>query len=214
MHQVVPFNTTRENEGQMSELLLSCHACDLLHKHKEVPPGGSARCARCGSSLYRPKQNSLNRTLAFTLAGVVFYLIANTYPFLGFEIGAQYQETTLATGIHYLYQQEMMLIATLVLITIIIVPAIHLLCLLYILLPLRVNRVPRHLAKVFRLYLLLKPWGMLEIFMLGILVSAVKLVKMATIVPGVALFAFFTLIFIMAALTVALDDHLIWGKIK
>lgn len=198
----------------MTEHFLSCHACDLLHKHTKVPPGGSARCIRCGSSLYRPKQNSLQRTLAFTLSGVIFYLIANTYPFLGFKIGSQYQETTLATGIHYLYQQDMLIIATLVLFTIIIVPAVHLSCLLYILLPLRVNRVPRSLSKVFGLYLLLKPWGMLEIFMLGILVSAVKLVKMATIVPGVALFAFFALIFVMAALTVVLDEHLIWERVK
>ncbi len=103
--------------------------------------------------------------------------------------------------------------ATLVLLTVVVVPAVHLLSMLYILVPLQADRVPRYLAHVFRLTIFLKPWGMMEVFMLGILVSVVKLVKMATIIPGVALFTFLALIFVQAAMTVTLDDHLIWQRI-
>lgn len=196
-----------------STQLIACHACDLLHQIGEIPAGGSARCCRCGSSLYRPKEDSLNRTFALAVAGVIFFLIANSYPFLGFQIGSQIRETTLATGVFQLYQQGMSIIATLVLFTVVVVPALQLLCVLYILIPLRVNRVPLYLARVFRLYLFLKPWGMVEIFMLGILVAGFKLIKMATIIPGVALFAFMALIFVLAAMTVAFDEHLVWEKI-
>jgi paraquat-inducible protein A len=196
-----------------NEHFIACHACDLLHKIVKVPLGGAARCSRCGSSLYRPKRDSINRTYALTLAGIILYLIANTHPFLGFQIGSQIRETSLATGIYQLYLQDMKVIATLVLFTVVIVPATHLLCMLYMLVPLRVNRVPRFLAPVFRLYLVLKPWGMMEIFMLGILVAGFKLVKMATIIPGIALFAFMALIFVLASTTVTFDEHLIWEKI-
>jgi paraquat-inducible protein A len=192
---------------------MACHECDLVHQLGEIPPGGSARCSRCGASLYRPKRDSFNRTLALTLTGVILYLIANTHPFLGFQIGSQIRETTLATGIYQLFQQDMIPMATLVLFTVVMVPAIHLLGMLYILVPLRSGRVPRHLARVFRLLIFLKPWGMMEVFMLGILVSVVKLVKMATIIPGVALFAFLALIFVLAAAAVTLDDHLVWQQI-
>ena len=193
---------------------LACHECDLLHALGEVPMGSGARCARCGASLYRPKPDSLNRTLALTLAGVILFVIANTYPFLGFKIGAQVRETTLATGIHQLFLQDMQLIATLVLLTVVVVPAFHLASMLYILVSLHLKRAPRHLALVFRLIHSLKPWGMMEIFMLGILVSVVKLAKMATILPGVALYAFLALIFILAAMTATLDDHLVWERIE
>jgi paraquat-inducible protein A len=124
------------------------------------------------------------------------------------------RETTLATGIVELFRQDMNIIASLVLLTVVIVPAVHLLSMLYILVPLKSNKVPRYLAHAFRLIITLKPWGMMEVFMLGILVSAVKLVKMATILPGVALFAFMSLIFVLAAMTVTLDDHLIWEQIE
>mgnify|MGYP000632751078 CR=1 FL=1 len=192
---------------------IACHECDLVHRLEEIPSGGAARCARCGASLYRPKRDSFNRTLALAVAGVILYLIANTHPFLGFKIGSQIRETTLATGIYQLYLQGMVPIATLVLFTVVLVPAIHLVSMLYILVPLNRQRVPRHLARVYRLVLFLKPWGMVEIFMLGILVSVVKLVKMATIIPGVALFAFLGLIFTLAAMAVTLDDHLLWEQI-
>ena len=193
---------------------LACHECDLVHQVGDVPSGGGARCACCGAVLYRPKRDSLNRTLALTVAGVILFMIANTYPFLGFKIGAQVRETTLATGIYQLYRQEMATLAMVVLFTVVLAPAVHLASLLYILVPLQRGRVPRHLTRVFALVQRLKPWVMMEIFMLGILVSVVKLAKMATIIPGVALYAFFGLIFMLAAMAVTLDDHLVWDHIE
>ncbi|PIE72117.1 MAG: paraquat-inducible protein A [Deltaproteobacteria bacterium] len=201
-------------QRQMKEQLIACRACDLLHRVHTVPNGGAAYCSRCGTPLYKPKHDSINRTLAFAVAGAIFFIIANTLPFLSFKIGAQIQETTLITGIAQLYQQGMYLIAALVLFTVVLVPAIHLIAMLYILTPRLDERTPRFLAPVFRLYNILKPWGMLEIFLLGILVSLIKLVKMATIVPGTALYAFFALIFTLAAMAVTLDAHEIWEKVN
>jgi paraquat-inducible protein A len=193
--------------------LIACHECDLVHKLPEVPAGGVARCLRCESTLYRPRKDSLNRTLALALAGSILLIIANTFPFIAFKIGSQVRETTLATGIYELYNQHMGIIASLVLITVVIVPAINLFCLLYIILPLQMKRVPKFMVPVFRLYLLLKPWGMLEIFMLGIIVSGFKLIKMASLIPGLSLFAFFGLVFVLTLIIVTLDEHLIWEKV-
>lgn len=192
---------------------IACHECDLVHRLPEVPAGSAARCRRCEALLYRPAADSLNRTLALTIAGIVLFIIANTFPFIGFEIQAQARETTLATGIYELYRQDMWLIATLVLITVVVIPLINLCSLLYILLPLQLNRVPKFLAPALRLYIVLKPWGMMEIFMLGILVSGFKLIKMASLIPGLSLFAFAVLIFVLSTIISTLDEHIIWEKI-
>lgn len=195
------------------EQFIACHECDLIHKLPDIPDGGAARCLRCDATLYRPRKDSLNRTLALTIAGIILFVIANTFPFIGFNIQAQIRETTLATGIYELYHQEMGIIATLVLITVVIIPLISLCCLLYILIPLQQQRVPKFLAPVFRLYLFLKPWGMMEIFLLGILVSGFKLIKMAAIIPGLSLFAFSILILVLSTIVTTLDEHIIWEKI-
>jgi len=86
--------------------------------------------------------------------------------------------------------------------------------LLYVLVPLRLNRIPWKLKEVFRFIQSLRPWAMMEVFMLGILVSIAKLSKMATIVPGIAVFAFMALIFILAASLAVLDPHAVWERIK
>ncbi len=193
--------------------LIACHQCDLLHQRRPLPPDGTARCVRCGAALYRRKRNSLDRVLALTVAGLILFVIANVYPFLTFRLEAQIQETNLITGVLELYQQGMWIVAGVVLLTTIALPFLELTGMLFVLLPLKMRRRPWKLALLFRTVRAFRPWGMMEVFMIGILVAAVKLVKMASIIPGIALYAFMVLIFILAASAAALDPHIVWKKL-
>ncbi len=195
------------------QTLIACHECDLLQRVPTPPPGGSAKCPRCGAVLYRHKIDSINRTLALTIAGLILFVVANTFPFLEFHMQGQETKTRLFSGVLDLYDQGMEGLALLVLLTTIVVPALQLALMLYVLVPLKLNRRPWKLAQVFRFFRELTPWSMMEVFMLGILVSVVKLVGMATIVPGLALVAFAVLIFVLAASTAALDEHEVWARV-
>jgi paraquat-inducible protein A len=192
--------------------MIACHECDLIHRIRTLPPKGSANCIRCGAVLYKHKPNSLDRTLAFAMAGLILFILANSFPFLGLKIGVQFRETNLITGIYELYVQDMQVIAILVLLTTVLVPFTQMMCLFYILLPLKFGRLPKRLPWVFRFLQSIQPWGMMEVFMVGILVSVVKLAKMAKIIPGISLYSFLALIFVLTAMTVSLDAHLIWQK--
>jgi paraquat-inducible protein A len=189
---------------------IACHECDVIHRIKPLPGKEVAHCIRCDAVLYKHKPNSLDRTLAFAMAGLILFILANSFPFLALRIGSQVRETTLITGIYELYVQGMQVIAILVLLTTVLVPFIQMLCLLYILLPLKFHRLPKGLPRVFRFVNNVGPWGMMEVFMVGILVSLVKLAGMAKIIPGISVYAFLALIFVLAAMTVSLDSHLIW----
>jgi len=192
--------------------LIACHECDLIHRVKPLPIKGVANCTRCGSVLYRHKPNSLERTLALSLAGLVLFVLANSFPFLALKMESQLHQTNLISGINELYSQGMQGLAVVVLLTTILAPLAQLLGMLYLLLPLRHDRVPPQFAPIFRLVRGLQPWSMMEVFMLGILVSAVKLAKMAQIVPGIAIYSFFGLIVVLTAATVSLDPHEIWHR--
>jgi paraquat-inducible protein A len=101
-----------------------------------------------------------------------------------------------------------------VLLTCVLVPLAQMAGLLYLLVPLKSNRPPpRQASQVLRLLQHVSPWGMLEIFMLGILVALVKLGKMATIVPGISVFAFGLLVLVMAAAITVLDLSLLWERL-
>ena len=197
----------------MTKSLIACHECDLLHRVQPLPEGGAARCVRCGALLYYQKKDSLDRTLALTIAGLVLFIVANTFPFLAMKSGGLVRETTLITGIKGLYLQGMEALALLVFLTSILVPLVQIAGMLYVLVPLKVNRVPRNLALVYRFLRSLQPWGMMEVFMLGILVSYVKLGKMAKIVPGLAIYSFVVLIFVLAGAAASLDPRIVWDRL-
>ena len=194
--------------------LIACHECDLLQLSRALPMGATARCSRCGAVLYRRKRNSLDRVLALTIAGLILFTVANVYPFLTFRLEAQIQETTLITGIIELYNQGMWIVAGVVLLTSIVMPLLELTGTLYVLLPLKFNRRPWSLPLFFRMVRIFKPWGMMEVFMVGILVAFVKLSKMASIIPGMALYSFMVLIFVMAASAASLDPHIVWNRVE
>jgi paraquat-inducible protein A len=194
--------------------LIACQDCDLLNWIGQVPPGGVARCQRCRAVLQTHKRNSVNRTLAFASAGLILFVVANSFPFLDFRMQGQATQTTLITGVKDLYAQGMVLLSLLVLVTTILVPALQLLLMLYVLAPLKLDRSPWGFAQALRLLKHTMPWSMLEVFMLGILVAVVKLADMATIVPGLALWSFALLIFALAAMTASFDAEVVWERVQ
>jgi len=193
--------------------IMACHECDLLHQIPAVPEGRVATCSRCGAVLFRSKRNSLDRTIAMNLAGLILYAVAVSFPFLAINVQGIVRQTGLVTGMKVLYQQGMSGLALVVILTCILLPLMEMLGLLYILVPLKLGRKAPGAVHLFHWVRHLSPWGMMEIFMLGILVSMVKLVKMATIVPGSALWAFIVLIFVLAGSSASLDAHLVWEKL-
>jgi len=189
---------------------MACHDCDLLHRIPAISEGMTARCCRCGALLAKPKHDSLERTLVLAITGLILLVMANSFPFLGFKLHGQVQHTLLLTGIRQFYTSGMPWLALLVLFTSVIAPLAQLLALIYILLPLKFQRRSPGMFHVFRWMQQLQPWSMMEVFMVGILVSMVKLAKTAQILPDVALFCFMALIFVLAACLASLDPHMVW----
>jgi len=82
-----------------------------------------------------------------------------------------------------------------------------------VLLPLKLNRHPRQMAAVFKLVEVLRPWAMMEVYLLGVFVAYVKLVELATIDLGIALYSFVALIGVVAAADASLEPHAVWRRI-
>lgn len=196
----------------MTHTLIACHDCDLLHRQQPLPEKSKARCCRCGALLYVNAPQSIDHILAFAITGLILLLIANFYPFLSLESQGTILETSLITGAIILSKQSMAGVAMLVFLTSMLIPGTLLCALIYVLWPTRQGiRLPA-IRRVFRLAVALRPWSMTEVFLLGILVSVVKLAKLATIIPGTALFSFLALVFVLAAVSVLLNPHAIWEK--
>ena len=194
---------------------VACLECDLLHRKVNLPPDGEARCTRCGARLYQSARPHANeRALALTLAASVLFVLANVFPILALEVQGVHSSTTLFGAVRSLWDEEARAVAALVFATTILVPAAELLGLIWVLAALR--RGSRAWGAVPMLHFIesVKPWGMVEVFVLGVLVSLVKLAHIATVEAGVALFSFGALMALVAAAAAAFDADAAWMQLE
>lgn len=193
---------------------IACQQCDLLQQEIELPPGGTAVCSRCNAPMYRSTPHGLERALICTIVSIVLFLLANTYPIVGLELQETRNATTLFGSVVYLYQHDLESVAALVFTTTLLIPSIELAAMLYILLPLRLGYVARGLPQVLRLVQIIHPWGMIEVFMLGIIVSVVRTSNFATVEPGLALWSFAVLMLTLIASAFYFNERDLWACVK
>jgi len=194
--------------------LIACHECDLLQREVALPPGGKAICPRCQTTLYTHSIDSIDRALALMLGAALLFVIGNVFPVVSMEIQGQRTEALVWQGAWRLHQEGETLVGVTVFLTAFLFPLLQIAGLLAILLPLRLGLTPRYLVPAFRLVEQSKPWSMVEVFMLGVLVSLVKLAHMATVVPGVGMWAFFGLIVLLAWASSTLNPHEVWARLE
>lgn len=186
-----------------------------MHRRVPLPPGGEARCTRCGAHLYRRTPPGANeRALALALTACILFVIANVYPIVGVEVQGMHNSTTLLGAVRDLWNEEAWAVAALVLFTTIAVPAIELIGLTWVLVALRQGTRSRWVVAILHFIESVKPWGMVEVFVLGVLVSLVKLAHIATVEPGVALFSFGALMVFIAAASAAFDPGAAWLQLE
>ncbi len=198
--------------GYAPDGLIACHACDGAHRIVPLPVGGRALCARCGTLLYRNLPHSLDRSAALYLAAFLLFVIANTFPFVSLKYGDRVEQSLLVSGAFALQKAGMGELGLLVLLTSVVFPFLTIAGMLYLLLPLRMGWRPVWMTPVWRLVRAISPWSLIGVFMLGLLVSVVKLQDLATIIPGIALYAFIGLLVVSTAATACFDPAALWPR--
>lgn len=197
----------------VTQTLIACPACDLLHHRRDLAIAATARCCRCGSVLYRSINPNLDSPLALTVAAIILLVLANCFPFISLGLNGHTEQARLVTGVISLMDAGWVMLSILVLLTGIIFPFLQLAGVAYVLIPLRFGFHVPHLAVIYRWVRLLQPWAMTDIFMLGIFVSVAKLAGMGSIIIGFALYAFVALMFILPAIFAALNPESIWERL-
>jgi paraquat-inducible protein A len=193
--------------------LLACPECDLLQSDSAVPRPRKALCARCGAVLYQRHPHGLERSLALTAAALALFAIANAFPILSLELQGERTDATLAGAVAALWSQNMQLVAALVLFTAILMPLAELAALAWLLVPLRFGLRAPQFGTVFGLLQFAQRWGMVEVFVLGALVSFVKLGHLANVEAGIALWSFAALMLVMAAIEANFDPRDLWSRV-
>jgi paraquat-inducible protein A len=197
--------------GDSLDQYVACPHCDLLYRVRPLPPHHMARCFRCGTALYRGGRMQLEVVLAWTLTASILLLVSNSYPILAISAAGRAGEVTFLQAVRHFMGQDMWLLALVVFLTSILVPVFRISSLALVLW-LAWTRHARlgGLRHLLRWDTLMAPWGMLEIYLLGLLVAFVKLRDLAAVVPGIAFYAFCLLILSLGMLATLLDRFQLW----
>ncbi|RQR51780.1 PqiA/YebS family transporter subunit [Burkholderia sp. Bp9126] len=172
--------------------VIACHECDLLLQRPPRLRALVPHCPRCGARVSGAAHGraTLDRMCAITLAALLTYCVAQAFPIVALDAAGIASHATLADAVRALWSNGQPVVAVLVFCTTMLFSLLELAAWLYLLVPLRAGRVPRHFAPVLHGIQRLRPWSMVEVLMLGVLITIVKMTSLAHVLAGPALFAF------------------------
>ena len=193
---------------------IGCAECDLLVTVSGLSPGERASCPRCGHVLMENTPDGMTRSLAFALSAALLLVMSMCFPFLSIQANGLEQVMTLPRSAYELYLEGYLSIAILVMGPIIAVPAMMISALVSMLVAIRRGVPAPWLIPTGRFLFFLNPWSMVEVFVVGVLVSLVKIGAMATVILGISFWAYivFSICFISALTN--LDRVLLWDRIE
>ena len=193
---------------------IACHECDLLIHLPPLAEGHKALCPRCGHLLTQKRVNAREKVSAFAISAIIFLIFSLPFDFLSFESRGNARIVTLGESIESLSLYDFESIAILIFLTTIFVPGIFLLGLLYVLISLSMNKMYKHTQTMAKFLFSLLQWNMAEIFLIGILVSFVKIASMAKVDFGLSFFAYVSFIIFLALTVSNLDRFQFWRWVK
>ncbi|HEY0250530.1 MAG TPA: paraquat-inducible protein A, partial [Kofleriaceae bacterium] len=167
-------------------------------------------CVTCDAPL-RHGSNDLNAMLAATLTAVTGFIVGNVMPLLTLEATGHRTQATLWAAIKASYDQQLPIVATALGITLIVAPVFELGLLLWVLVPLAFRVRPAGFSAAMLVMRLLRPWRMVEVFFLGVIVAAVKLSAIAEAIPGLGMLGIAVMTLALASLS-SFDQAALWRR--
>jgi len=193
---------------------IGCAECDLLVMVDALAPGERAKCPRCAHLLTENTADGLTRSLAFALAAAMLLMMSMVFPFLSLQANGLEKVMTLPHSAYELYRDGYLTIAILVMGPIIAVPAMMITALVALLLGIRQGKPARWLVPTGRFIFFLNPWSMVEVFVIGVLVSLVKIGAMATVIMGISFWSYTVFAVCFLATLTNLDRVQLWERIE
>ncbi|MCQ8278596.1 paraquat-inducible protein A [Acetobacteraceae bacterium KSS8] len=193
--------------------LCECPSCGFYQRIPDLEPGQVADCRRCHGQLGRRRPNpTVSTPLAFCVASLVLYLVAISLPMMTLDLYGRIHTVSLVTGPFELWREGWSLVAVLVLAATAIVPPITVVLMLFILIGASRETLPNWAPRLMRRYDQLRPWSMVEVYMLGIFVAYTKLIDLAHVELGPAVYALAALMITQAATDSTFDVDKVWCK--
>lgn len=194
--------------------ITACHGCDLLLESGDITPGSTADCPRCGSRIHTPKKDSVNRTLAFTFTTLLVYFPAVFMPLMTLNVLGLEGSGSVADNGTLLYHQGYIFVAAMVFLTAVLLTFLNPALLFLLTVLIKIKRAPRLQAWMLRTFQHLEEWAMAEVYLIGVLVTLIKVYSMTTLEFNLGFFCFVIMVVMNICALSVLDKSHFWTLIE
>jgi paraquat-inducible protein A len=193
--------------------LTACPDCDLLIDLQAVPVKFNAICPRCRHIIYEAHPDAIQRGLALSIGGLLLFPLAVFLPLMTLSRMGLTHAGSIAEGIHKLYSGGYWFMASMVLLCAVLAPLLELSVMFVISALLWLKKRSPYLIHLMKTLHAVREWAMLEVLMMGIMVSLVKLKDMATLEFGMGLVCMVLTLLCVVLIQVLVDEHELWESI-
>lgn len=205
--------TTDKNQHN----LISCDECGLVTRVPSLAQGQIARCPRCHHPLTQSHKHPYQTVIALALSCLSLLALSLMFPFLSFSIQGLTQEITLLNAAKMLGEYQNILLALLLFTTVILLPALYLLLILtvyYQAAQTQRRSLSKREVKIAtygcRLLFKVQPWLMVDVFLIGVLVSLIKIASLAEVAMGNSFWAFCLFSVLLVKTVSLIDRYWLW----
>jgi len=190
--------------------LRECQHCGQLQVLPPMPPASRAVCLRCDAVLRHTHHDPIGVPLALNITALVLFFIATSSVLLTVSRAGQTHLADLFTGPVGLEQSGWWELSAVVVFTTFAAPLAKVLAMIAVLVGVQLREPPGELRGLFAWVERLRPWSMIEVYLLAVFVAFVRLGALAHIELGPALYALAALMLTMVAADATLDSEAVW----
>ena len=191
----------------------ACEECDLLIPATPLEVGQASCCPRCGHPLSRHLPQQELRPLSYGFAALIMFVLANAFTFMSFSAKGVGQEMTFLQSITTLVDEGYLFLGAVLSLTLIGLPLVYMGSIMLVLWRVDKDLHSNALRSLGRLLCRIKPWLMVDVFLVGVLISLVKLMGMADIKMGLSFWAFVGYTVLLIKMISSLDQMWLWQRL-
>lgn len=192
---------------------VACSHCDGLFNKSPLNQDEVAKCPRCETTLYY--QNlSFSNAIALIIVSFLLYPVAMLFPFVELGIAGQKTIISVFEGIMVIAEQgSTIYLAIIVAMLVMVFPLLRLFGLLLILMPIQFDKQQILPRPWIRFILSIGTWSMIEVYLIGCIVTMVKLFSLGHMALDIGFYIFFLLVIFNALIIFITPRQRIWQAI-
>ena len=192
----------------------ACEMCDWVNPVPPIPVGYRLRCQRCHHLLYTHRKQIAAQLWLNSAAALIMLLLSLQFNFLGFSSEGVTRNISFMECILNLTNAHHPFLAVIVTLLLLVFPGLYLAFVILLLFMIHSHLpLPHHLYRLVHLLETMKPWLMADVFLLGGLVSLIKLHSLASVELGYSFWAFCCFTILVARVVMLVEKRWFWRQL-